>query len=112
TVEVVDEIATHECLQGLIDFGQLDSFGERFVAVHVDIDLRNDGEKGGVDAGDLGPLLRGLHKFGHVCPEEGEVFACAVFEHEVEAAGGADTLNGRRRKGEGNCAGHFGGFVG
>ena len=52
-IEVVDEKSAHECLQRLINLGQVDSLLQHFVAIDVDEDLRNIRQKGRYQAREL-----------------------------------------------------------
>ena len=99
-VEVVHEGAAHEGLERLVNVVEFDALLEHFVAIHLDADLRNDGQKRGADAGDLGPLFGRGHEGAEISGEEGDVFTGAILEDESDAPRGADAGNRRWRKGE------------
>ena len=99
-IEVVDEKSAHECLQRLINLGQVDSLLQHFVAIDVDEDLRNIRQKGGDQPGELGPFARGVEKRLQILGKETDVFARAILEYERESTSRADTGNCRWRKRE------------
>src|SRR4030095_7227904 len=95
-VEVIDEVAAHECLQRLINLVQIDSLLQNLVAIDVDEDLRDGGQKGGNDAADLRSFTRGFDKLVHVLREEADVFPGAIFQREGKSARRATPGDGRR----------------
>lgn len=97
-VEVVDEAAAHEALQGLVDIVDLDPLLEDLVAVHVDEELRDRGPEGRGHAAQLRALLRRLDEGVHVRGQELDILARPVLEHEGRAARGADAGDGRGRR--------------
>ena len=109
-VEVVDEVAAHEGLKGLVDLSQVDALLEHLVPVHLDEELGHSREKGCRHAGQFGPLARRLDELVDVLCQESDVFARPVLENEGGAAGQPDALDGRRRKGKGNGLGQLGQF--
>ena len=61
-IEIIDEIAAHERLDGAVHIGKIDALLQYFVAIDVDKLLRNAGQKSRTQAGDLRPLSRRLQK--------------------------------------------------
>ena len=102
-VEVVHEVAAHERLQRLADLREIDALREDLVAIDVDQDLRHRRQERAGGGRNLRPLAHRFEEAVQVFTEKSHVAARAVFEHERDAAGGADAGNGRRRKGEGDC---------
>ena len=100
-VEIVDEIAAQEGLQGLIRVREVHSLDHRLGFVHVGVNLGNVPKRGGKDVGQLGTLLRGRHEFLGILGDKLHVRAAAVFQNERHATRGADARNGGRRKREG-----------
>ena len=71
-VEVVDEVAAHEGLEGLVDLSDVDALLEHLVAVHVHEELGHAGDEGGRDPLDLGPLAGRLDELVQVVGEEAD----------------------------------------
>src|SRR5580658_4749339 len=106
-VEVVNEIAAHESLDGAVDIGKIDALFQYFVTIHFNKFLRNAGQKSGAQAGNLGSLSRRFKKRVHIVREKSNAAAGAVFEDECESTGGANTGDRWRRKTESNSCRQF-----
>src|SRR6202040_1749303 len=106
-VEVVDEIAAHEGLDGAVHIGKIDTLFQYFVAINVNKFLWNAGQKSGAQAGDLGPLSRRFKKRAHIFSEKFNATAGAVFEDERESAGRANPRDSWWRKTESNSCRQF-----
>ena len=94
-IEVVHEVAAHEGLQRLADLREIDALLQDLVAIDVDEDLRHGGQEGAGRGGDLRAFAHGFEEAVQVFAEEGRIAAGAIFEHEGDAAGGADAGNRR-----------------
>src|ERR1700675_1631843 len=99
-IEIVDEIAAPEGLDGLVHVAKVHALLQNFVAVHIDKLLRHVGQESRAQAGDFRPLSGSFHKGGQVFCEELNITARTVFQHERKASGGSHTRNRRRRKPE------------
>ena len=89
-IEVVHERAAHERLHGSVDVGQIHALSKDARAVHVDVDLRDVGQKRGVQARQFGAPPRRRHEPVRIVREELDVSARAVLQHERDASGRAD----------------------
>ena len=58
TVKVVDEVASHEGLKGLVDLPEVDPLLENLVTVHLDKELRHGRKKGRCHTGEFRPFAR------------------------------------------------------
>src|SRR6185369_10352118 len=85
-VEVVHEVTAHERLQRFIDLGEFHTLLERLIAVNVDVNLRDDGQEGGVDAGDLRTFASCFHEPVNVGSQKRNVLASAVLQHKRKSA--------------------------
>ena len=99
-IEVVDEQAAHEGLDGPVDVVDGDALLDDLVAIDRDELLRHARQEGGAETADLRPLARRGHELVQVVREKLHVAARPVLENEGEAAGGADSGNRRRRETE------------
>ena len=102
-VEIVDEAATEEALQRLVDVIDVDPLLEHLVAVDLDEALRYGRPEGRRHAGQLGTLACRLDELVGVLGEELDVLAGTVLENEGRSARGADARNRwwRERKADG-----------
>src|SRR5262249_2914543 len=72
-IEIVHKKAAHECLQRLINRGQIDSLLDYFVAVDVHKNLRHVRLERRNESAEFGTLVRGVEKSLHVLREERDV---------------------------------------
>src|SRR5262249_22129309 len=100
-VEVIDEEATHERLQRLINQIDVNTLVQDLVAIYLRINLRRVRDECRSQRGKLGPLPCSLEEAIRVLREKIDCLAGAVFQHERHAAGGSDPWNRRRCKSKG-----------
>src|SRR2546428_13091206 len=100
SIEVVDERASHERLDGSIDVLDVDALLERLLPVDGDELLRHPRQEGGVDGGELRTLAGCAEELVQIVGEELHVLARPILEHEVESAGRPHARDRRRREGE------------
>ena len=101
-VEVVDLQPAEIDLQALEDVVDGNVQGARFVAVDVQLDLRNGGAVAGIDAGELLALRHRLHES---CLSSSQLLrgpADFVLQFEDESRSVAETVDGRRREDQGD----------
>ena len=99
-VEVIHKKAAHECLQRLINRGEIDALLDDFVAIDLDENLRNIRQKCRNQGAELRPFVRCLQKRLHVLGEKRDVFTRTIFEHKRESTRCSDAGNRRWRKRE------------
>jgi len=98
-IEVIDVDRTRERFHRREDVGHRNPDQLRFVAIHVEIKLRNVGLHRRGQPRKLGPLLGIVHQRIHRPLQIGIAGIPASFEHHFETARGSQTGNdGRRRK--------------
>src|SRR4029077_14649984 len=69
-IEIINEEAAHERLDGVVHIGKTDALLQYFVAVYVYELLGYAGEESGTQAGDFRPLPRNLQKGVQILAEE------------------------------------------
>ena len=79
-------------------FLERDAIGFGFVAIDVRIDLRDVDVKAGEESGELRECDSRFARRGGFAVERFEAEAAAIFDVQLEATYGAETLNGRRRE--------------
>ena len=97
-IEVVNVERAEIDLHGFENIFERDAIGFGFVAIDVSIDLRDVDVETGKEASELGSVIPGLQGGGGFVVESFEAETAAIFDVELEAADGAETLNRRRRE--------------
>jgi hypothetical protein len=104
-VEIIDVQGAGAGLQGGVDGVQRNAHRQGLGLVHFDVELRRGNPEEGVQAGQLGTLLEGFDELGG---DRGEVLGVAigpVLHIHLEAAGGAEALDGRRVEDQAHAVG-------
>ena len=104
-VEVVDEAAAEQGLQGVVGGGEVDALAEGFVAVEGELVLRGVGGHEVLDGGDFRVAAGGFDEGLGLPGEVGGAFSGAVFEQEADVGAGAGAGDGRGLHDEGAAAG-------
>src|SRR6185369_9540297 len=97
-IEVVDVERAEVDLQRVEELRQVDAVRLGALAIDVRVDLRHAHLEAGEESRQLLLLTAVIHRALHLRVELLEAGAVAVLDVELEAADGAEALDGRRRK--------------
>src|SRR5262249_12510411 len=102
-VEVVDERASHERLNGAINILDVNPLFEHFVSIDSDELLRHPWQECSVDCGEFRTLPGCCKELVQIVSKKFHLLSRAVLENEREAPRGSHARNRRRRKRERNA---------
>src|SRR5258707_14200618 len=95
-VEVIEEQASHECLNCLLNLANCDALFQNFFAVHIHELLRHARYSGRAYHADLGALAGRGQKLVEIVGEKLHVLTRAVLENKLKSARSADAWDRRR----------------